>query len=557
MSDTVEKSMNFIEQIISDDLKSGKHKNIITRFPPEPNGFLHIGHAKSIALNFGLGKEFNGKTNLRFDDTNPVKEDTLYVDSIKRDIEWLGFKWDGEALYTSDYFESLFELAVKLIEKGVAYVDDQTAAEIASQKGTPTEPGSNSPFRERSPEENLAFFQGMRNGDFEEGSKVLRAKIDMAHANMHMRDPLLYRIKFANHHRTGNTWCIYPMYDFAHGQSDSLEEITHSLCTLEFEVHRPLYDWLIEQLEIYPTRQIEFARLNLNYTVMSKRKLLQLVEENVVDGWDDPRLPTISALRRRGYTPESVVNFAERVGIAKRNNIIDLGLLEFSVRDHLNKIAPRVMAVLHPLKVVVLNYPEGNTEMLTTENNPEDENAGTRELPFGRELYIEQSDFMEDAPKKFFRLAPGKTVRLKSAYIVEYINHVKDEAGNVTEVHVNYFSESKSGQDTSGIKAKGVLHWVSAEHAFDAEVRLYDRLFSDPSPDGHKDKHFLDFINPDSLEILTNCKVEPSLKSAKKGDRFQFQRMGYFCVDSKYGEEGRPVFNRTVSLKDSWAKLNK
>jgi len=549
--------MNFIEQIISDDLKSGKHKEIVTRFPPEPNGFLHIGHAKSIALNFGLGKEFNGKTNLRFDDTNPVKEDTLYVDSIKRDIEWLGFKWDGEALYTSDYFETLFELAVKLIEKGVAYVDDQTAAEIASQKGTPTEPGSNSPFRGRSPEENLALFQGMRNGDFEEGSKVLRAKIDMAHANMHMRDPLLYRIKFANHHRTGDTWCIYPMYDFAHGQSDSLEEITHSLCTLEFEVHRPLYDWLIEQLEIYPTRQIEFARLNLNYTVMSKRKLLQLVEENVVDGWDDPRLPTISALRRRGYTPESVVNFAERVGIAKRNNIIDLGLLEFSVRDHLNKIAPRVMAVLHPLKVVVLNYPEGKTEMLTTENNPEDENAGTRELPFGRELYIEQSDFMEDAPKKFFRLAPGKTVRLKSAYIVEYVNHVKDEAGNVTEVHVNYFSESKSGQDTSGIKAKGVLHWVSAEHAFDAEVRLYDRLFSDPSPDGHKDKHFLDFINPDSLEILTNCKVEPSLKSAKKGDRFQFQRMGYFCVDSKYGEEGRPVFNRTVSLKDSWAKLNK
>ena len=549
--------MNFIEQIISDDLKSGKHKEIVTRFPPEPNGFLHIGHAKSIALNFGLGKEFNGKTNLRFDDTNPVKEDTLYVDSIKRDIEWLGFKWDGEALYTSDYFETLFELAVKLIEKGVAYVDDQTAAEIASQKGTPTEPGSNSPFRGRSPEENLALFQGMRNGDFEEGSKVLRAKIDMAHANMHMRDPLLYRIKFANHHRTGDTWCIYPMYDFAHGQSDSLEEITHSLCTLEFEVHRPLYDWLIEQLEIYPTRQIEFARLNLNYTVMSKRKLLQLVEENVVDGWDDPRLPTISALRRRGYTPESVVNFAERVGIAKRNNIIDLGLLEFSVRDHLNKIAPRVMAVLHPLKVVVLNYPEGKTEMLTTDNNPEDENAGTRELPFGRELYIEQSDFMEDAPKKFFRLAPGKTVRLKSAYIVEYVNHVKDEAGNVTEVHVNYFSESKSGQDTSGIKAKGVLHWVSAEHAFDAEVRLYDRLFSDPSPDGHKDKHFLDFINPDSLEILTNCKVEPSLKSAKKGDRFQFQRMGYFCVDSKYGEEGRPVFNRTVSLKDSWAKLNK
>ncbi len=549
--------MNFIEQIIADDLKSGKHKEIITRFPPEPNGYLHIGHAKSIALNFGLGQQFNGKTNLRFDDTNPVKEDTLYVDSIKRDIEWLGFKWEGEALYTSDYFETLFDFAVKLIEKGVAYVDDQSAEEIAAQKGTPTEPGKNSPCRDRSVEENLSLFQGMRNGDFEEGSKVLRAKIDMSHSNMHMRDPLMYRIKFAHHHRTGDKWCIYPMYDFAHGQSDSLEEITHSLCTLEFEVHRPLYNWLIEQLEIYPSRQIEFARLNLNYTVMSKRKLLQLVEENVVDGWDDPRMPTISALRRRGYTPESVVNFAERVGIAKRNNIIDLGLLEFSVRDHLNKIAPRVMAVLNPLKMVILNYPEGQSEMLTTDNNPEDENAGTRELPFGRELYIEQEDFMEDAPKKFFRLAPGKTVRLKSAYIVEYVKHVKDEAGNVTEVHVNYFPDSKSGEDTSGIKAKGVLHWVSVAHAFDAEVRLYDRLFSDPSPDGHKDKHFLEFVNPDSLQILSNCKLEPSLKDAKVGDRFQFQRMGYFCVDSAYSKEGKPVFNRTVTLKDTWAKLNK
>ncbi|MDG1779959.1 MAG: glutamine--tRNA ligase/YqeY domain fusion protein [Flavobacteriales bacterium] len=557
MSDTAEKSLNFIEQIITEDLENGKHKEIVTRFPPEPNGFLHIGHAKSIALNFGLGKAFSGKTNLRFDDTNPVKEDTMYVDSIKRDIEWLGFEWEGEALYTSDYFDKLYEMAVKLIKDGNAYVDDQSAEEIAAQKGTPTEPGSNSPFRSRSVEENLALFEGMKNKEFEEGSKVLRAKIDMAHSNMHMRDPLLYRIKFATHHRTGDKWCIYPMYDFAHGQSDSIENITHSLCTLEFEVHRPLYDWIIDKLEIYPSRQIEFARLNLNYTVMSKRKLLQLVEENVVDGWDDPRMPTISALRRRGYTPESVVDFAERVGIAKRNNVIDLGLLEFSVRDHLNKVAPRVMGVLNPLKLVITNYPEGKTEHLTTENNPEDESAGKRELPFGRELFIEQNDFMEDAPRKFFRLAPGKTVRLKSAYIVEYVDHVKDENGNVTEVHVKYFEDSKSGQDTSGIKAKGVLHWVSAEHAFDAEVRLYDRLFSDPTPDGHKDRSFMEFINTDSLEILQKCKLEPSLKDAKAGDQFQFQRLGYFCVDSKHSVEGSPVFNRTVTLKDTWAKMNK
>ena len=555
MSETAEKSLNFIEQIIEEDVKNGKHgARIHTRFPPEPNGFLHIGHAKAIYVNFTLAKKYGGVTNLRFDDTNPVKEDTKYVNAIKRDIEWMGFEWTGEPLYTSDYFEQLYGFAVDLIKKGCAYVDDQSPDEIAAQKGTPTEPGSHSPIRDRSIEENLELFEGMRNGEFEEGARVLRAKIDMSHSNMHMRDPLMYRIKKVTHHRTGDDWCIYPMYDFAHGQSDSIEEITHSLCSLEFENHRPLYNWFIEKLEIFPTRQIEFARLNLNYTVMSKRKLLRLVEDGVVDGWDDPRLPTISALRRRGYTPESIRDFAERVGLAKRNNIIDIGLLEFSIRDHLNKIAPRVMAVLRPLKVVVTNYPEGKTEYLTTENNPEDESAGTRELPFGRELFIEQADFMEDAPKKFFRLAPGKVVRLKSAYIIEYVDHKKDAAGNVTEVHVKYLEDSRSGQDTSGIKAKGTLHWVSAEHAKDAEVRLYDRLFKDEAPDSHKDRDFMEFVNEDSLEIITNAKVEPSLVEAKSGDRFQFQRLGYFCVDSKYSTDGKPVFNRTVTLKDTWAK---
>jgi glutaminyl-tRNA synthetase len=558
MSETTEKSLNFIEQIIEEDLKNGKHdKRIHTRFPPEPNGFLHIGHAKAIYVNFMIAQKYGGKTNLRFDDTNPVKEDTKYVEAIKRDIEWLGFQWEGEPLYTSDYFGKLYGFAQDLIKKGLAYVDDQSADEIAAQKGTPTEPGKESPHRNRSVEENLDLLERMKNGEFDEGSRVLRAKIDMGHSNMHMRDPLMYRIKKVAHHRTGDEWCIYPMYDFAHGQSDSIEEITHSLCSLEFEVHRPLYNWFIEKLEIFPSRQIEFARLNLNYTVMSKRKLLRLVEENVVDGWDDPRMPTISALRRRGYTPESIRDFAERVGLAKRNNIIDLGLLEFSIRDHLNKIAPRVMAVLRPLKVVITNYPEGKTEMLTTENNPEDASAGTRELPFGREIYIEQDDFMEDAPKKFFRLAPGKIVRLKSAYIIEYVDHKKDADGNITEVHVKYFENSRSGQDTSGIKAKGTLHWVSAEHAQDAEVRLYDRLFNDEAPDGHKGRDFMEFINPDSLEIITNAKVEPSLMEATEGDRFQFQRLGYFCVDSKYSQPGKPVFNRTVTLKDAWAKMQK
>ena len=554
MSETSEKYLNFIEQIIEDDLKSGKHKEIHTRFPPEPNGFLHIGHSKAICTSFGLAKKYGGKTNLRFDDTNPVKEDTLYVEAIRKDIKWLGFEWDEEH-FTSNYFEQLYQFAVELIKKDKAYVDDQSAELIAQQKGTPTEPGTNAPARSRSVEENLDLFTRMRAGEFKDGELVLRAKIDMAHPNMHMRDPLIYRIKHAHHHNTGDAWCIYPMYDFAHGQSDSIEEITHSLCSLEFEVHRPLYNWFIEQLEIYPSRQIEFARLNLSSTVMSKRRLLRLVEEGVVDGWDDPRMPTIAGLRRRGNTPESIIDFNDRVGLAKRNNVIDVSLLEFAIRNHLNKIAPRVMAVLRPLKVVITNYPEGKSEELETINNPEDESMGSRVLPFGREIYIEQDDFMEDAPKKYFRLAPGKAVRLKSAYIIEYEKHLKDADGNVSEVHVKYYENSKSGEDTSGIKAKGVLHWVSCEHAFDAEVRLYDRLFSDPAPDGHKDKDFMEFINPDSLEVLQNCKLEPSLKDAKEGDRFQFQRMGYFCVDSKYSKEGAPVFNRTVTLKDTWAKL--
>lgn len=554
MSDTKEKSLNFIEQIIEDDLKTGKHKSIHTRFPPEPNGFLHIGHSKAICTSFGLAKKYGGKTNLRFDDTNPVKEDALYVDAIRKDIAWLGFEWDEEH-FTSNYFGQLYQFAVDLIKKGKAYVDDQSAEQIAAQKGTPTEPGTNAPARDRSIEENLDLFERMKAGEFADGELVLRAKIDMAHPNMHMRDPLIYRIKHVAHHNTGDKWCIYPMYDFAHGQSDSIEEITHSLCSLEFEVHRPLYNWFIEQLGIYPSRQIEFARLNLSSTIMSKRRLLRLVEEGVVDGWDDPRMPTIAGLRRRGYTPESIIDFNDRVGLAKRNNVIDVSLLEFAIRNHLNKIAPRVMAVLRPLKVVITNYPEGKTEELETINNPEDESMGSRILPFGREIFIEQEDFMEDAPKKYFRLAPGKTVRLKSAYIIEYENHVKDADGNVTEVHVKYFENSKSGEDNSGIKAKGVLHWVSCEHAFDAEVRLYDRLFSDPAPDGHKDKDFMEFINPESLEILKNCKLEPSLKTAKEGDRFQFQRVGYFCVDSKYSKDGAPVFNRTVNLKDTWAKL--
>ena len=543
------KSRHFIQQMIDADLAAGKNGGVVhTRFPPEPNGYLHIGHAKAICIGFGLAKEYGGLTNLRFDDTNPIKEEIEYVDAIREDLKWLGFEPNGGEFFTSDYFNELFTLALKLIDDGKAYVDDQTSEQIAEQKGTPTAPGKHSPHRDRSPEENRDLFERMKAGEFDAGSRVLRAKIDMANDNMHLRDPLMYRIMYATHHRTGDDWCIYPMYDFAHGQSDSIEGITHSLCTLEFEVHRPLYDWYIQNLEIFPSSQTEFARLNLNYTVMSKRKLLTLVEEGYVDGWDDPRMPTISGLRRRGYTPASIREFIDRVGVAKRENIIDVSLLEWALRDDLNRIAPRVMAVLDPMKLVILNYPEGQIEMLPSENNPEDPESGTRELPFGRELFIEAEDFKIEANRKWFRLAPGKVVRLKSAYKVEYVDHLCDDSGKVTEVHVNYFENSKSGSDTSGIKAKGTLHWVESSHAIDAEVRLYDRLFADPNPDGHKEKSYMEFLNPESIQVLTNCKLEPSLKNAKPGTTFQFTRLGYFTPDTK----GEGVFNRALTLRDSW-----
>ncbi len=554
MSTTEEKkNLNFIEQIIENDLAEGKNDNRVhTRFPPEPNGFLHIGHAKSICLNFMIAGQYGGKTNLRFDDTNPTKEDQRYVDAIQEDIEWLGFEWAGETLFTSDYFGTLYDYAVRLIKDGKAYVDDSTAEEMAAIKGTPTVPGKNSPFRERSVEENLDLFARMKAGEFDEGAKALRAKIDMSHPNMHMRDPVIYRIKKAHHHRTGNEWSIYPMYDFAHGYSDSIEGITHSLCTLEFEVHRPLYDWLIDALDLYHPQQIEFARLNLNYTVMSKRKLLQLVEDGVVTDWDDPRMPTISGMRRRGYTAAAIRNFATRVGIAKRENVIDLSLLEFCVREDLNKITPRVMTVLNPVKLVITNYPEGETDEMEVINNPERPEDGSRKLPFSRELYIERDDFMEDPPKKFFRLGPGRNVRLKGAYIINCHDFVKDEKGEVTEIHCTYYPDSRSGQDTSGIKSKGVLHWVSIPHAIDVEVRQYDRLFSDESPDGHKDKSFMEFLNPNSLTCIT-AKAEPSLAEAKAGDKFQFMRKGYFCVDPDSSAD-KVVFNRTVTLRDGWKK---
>ena len=543
------KSRHFIQQMIDADLAAGKNGGVVhTRFPPEPNGYLHIGHAKAICIGFGLAKEYGGLTNLRFDDTNPIKEEIEYVDAIREDLKWLGFEPNGGEFFTSDYFNELFTLALKLIDDGKAYVDDQTSEQIAEQKGTPTAPGKHSPHRDRSPEENRDLFERMKAGEFDAGSRVLRAKIDMANDNMHLRDPLMYRIMYATHHRTGDDWCIYPMYDFAHGQSDSIEGITHSLCTLEFEVHRPLYDWYIQNLEIFPSSQTEFARLNLNYTVMSKRKLLTLVEEGYVDGWDDPRMPTISGLRRRGYTPASIREFIDRVGVAKRENIIDVSLLEWALRDDLNRVAPRVMAVLDPMKLVILNYPEGQIEMLPSENNPEDPESGTRELPFGRELLIEAEDFKIEANRKWFRLAPGKVVRLKSAYKVEYVDHLCDDSGKVTEVHVNYFENSKSGSDTSGIKAKGTLHWVESTHAIDAEVRLYDRLFADPNPDGHKEKSYMEFLNPESIHVLTNCKLEPSLNNAKPGTTYQFTRLGYFTPDTK----GEGVFNRALTLRDSW-----
>ena len=546
-------SLHFIEQIIADDLQSGKHQRIHTRFPPEPNGYLHIGHAKAICLSFGLAEKYEGLVNLRFDDTNPEKENQEYVDAIRRDVSWLGYDWNGGEFYTSDHFEQLYGFAVKLIELGMAYVDHQTAEEMAAQKGTPTTAGTNSPHRDRPVKENLRLFQEMRDGVHPDGHCVLRAKIDMAHTNMHMRDPLLYRIKRAHHHRTGDDWCLYPMYDFAHGQSDSIENITHSLCTLEFEVHRPLYEWFIEQLGIFPSRQIEFARLNLDHTVMSKRKLLTLVEDGVVDGWDDPRMPTISGLRRRGFTPESIRTFCDRVGIAKRENVIDFSLLEWALRDHLNRVAHRAMAVLDPIKLVITNYPEGQTEDLPSENNPEDPAAGTRTLPFSRELWMERDDFREEANRKWFRLAPGKTVRLKSAFIVRYVDHIVGADGRIEEVHVEYFPDSRSGSDTSGIKAKGTLHWVNAATAIDAEVRLYDRLFSDPTPDGHEGRDFKEFLNPDSLEIRQGCKLEPSLASAEGGTPYQFTRLGYFSLDAEHtAKAGHPVWNRSVTLKDGW-----
>lgn len=547
-----EKSLNFIEEIIEADLAAGKYESIVTRFPPEPNGYLHIGHSKSICLNFGLTGKYPGYTNLRFDDTNPVTEETEYVESIKEDIRWLGFNWKNE-YYASDYFDQLYAFAVKLIEKGLAYVDDSTSEEIAAQKGTPTQPGTGSPYRNRSVEENLNLFTRMKNGEFPDGACVLRAKIDMANPNMILRDPLLYRIKHAHHHRTGDKWCIYPMYDFAHGQSDSIENITHSICTLEFIPHRPLYDWCIENLEIFPSHQYEFARLNLSYTVMSKRKLLQLVNEGHVTGWDDPRMPTISGYRRRGYTPESIRNFCDRVGVAKRDNLIEVALLEFCIREHLNKIALRRMVVFNPVKVVLTNYPEAQTEILLGENNPEDEHSGVREMPFSREIYLEQDDFMEHPPKKFFRLAPGQMVRLKSAYIIRCDEVVKDAAGNITELHCTYIPESRSGSDTSGLKVQGTLHWVNAADAVEVEVREYDRLFKVENP-AMEEGDFKEYINPGSLNTVTGF-AEPALRDALPEHRFQFIRKGYYCLDKDSDTTtGKFIFNRTVTLKDAWAK---
>jgi glutaminyl-tRNA synthetase len=554
---------NFINQEIDKDLSEGKNGGaVLTRFPPEPNGYLHIGHAKSICLNFGLAEKYNGGCNLRFDDTNPAKEEVEYVDSIKKDVRWLGFEWVGEAHYASDYFDLLFEWALKLLKAGKAYVDDQSADAIATQKGTPTTPGVESQFRNRSVAENLDLFMRMKNGEFKEGERVLRAKIDMASSNMHMRDPIIYRVIHKKHHRTGDKWCIYPMYDFTHGQSDFIEGITHSICTLEFEVHRPLYNWFLEQVidgEPEPERkprQIEFARLNLNYTVMSKRKLLELVQKGIVNGWDDPRMPTISGLRRRGYTPESIRAFAERVGVARRDNIIDVALLEYCVREDLNKRAPRVNAVIDPVKLVLTNYPEDKVEWMEAINNPEDDSQGSRKIPFSRELYIERNDFMEEPPKKFFRLGPGREVRLKNGYIVKCEDYKKNENGEVEVIYCTFDPETRSGMPQPDRKVKGTLHWVSAAHSIPAEVRQYDRLFMDEDPAGHKEKDFKEFINPASLQVQTKCRVEPSLKEAKELDFFQFQRLGYFCVDPDSTND-HLVFNRTVSLRDTWAKMNK
>jgi len=552
-------SLNFIQQIIAQDNASGKFdRRVHTRFPPEPNGYLHIGHAKSICLNFGLAEENGGQCNLRFDDTNPTKEEQEYVDSIQEDVRWLGVDWEDRLFYASDYFDQLHDWAVQLIKGGQAYVCDLDAGEMREHRGTLTEPGTDSPHRDRSVEENLDLFRRMREDEFPDGSRTLRAKVDMAHPNVTMRDPVMYRILHATHHRTGDKWCIYPVYDFTHGQSDSIERITHSICTLEFENHRPLYDWYIAALGIYAPQQIEFARLNLTYTVLSKRKLLQLVTDGHVNGWDDPRMPTISGLRRRGYTPESIRNFCADIGITKFDGTTDIAVLENSVRQHLNQTAPRVMGVLRPLKVVIENYPEGQVDQLDAVNNPEDASAGTRKVPFGRELYIEQADFMEDAPRKFFRLAPGREVRLRYAYLLTCRDVVKDDEGNVVEVRCTYDPETRGGSAPDGRKVKGTIHWVSAEHAVQAEVRLYDHLFDQPDPDdGEEGQEFTDNLNPNSLEVLADCRLEPSLADARPGDRIQFERNGYFCVDTIDSTPGKPVFNRTVALRDRWAKIEK
>jgi len=551
-------SLNFIEEIIEEDLRNGKHEGRIhTRFPPEPNGYLHIGHTKAIWVSFGLAEKYGGLTNLRFDDTNPTTEETEYVESIKRDIAWLGYSWDEREYFTSDYFQTLYDYAVDLIKKGLAFVDDSTAEEIAEQKGVVTKPGTDSPYKNRSIEDNLDLFERMKNGEFEDGSKVLRVKVDMTAPNMHMRDPVIYRIKKETHHRTGDDWCIYPMYDFAHGQSDSIEKITHSLCSLEFIHHRPLYDWFIEKLEIFPSRQIEFARMNVSYMITSKRRLLKLVQEGVVTGWDDPRMPTISGLRRRGYTPKSIREFCAATGLAKRDNMIEVELLESMLRSELNQTADRVHVILNPVPLHITNYPEGKVEMMVAQINPMDEDSPSREIPFSGRLLMERDDFLEEDPgKKYYRMAPGKNVRLKNGYILNCTGCTKDADGNITEVQATYYEDSRSGSDTSGVKAKGTLHWVSAEQAIEAEVRLYDRLFSDPTPMAHEGKDYMDFINPDSLKVVEKAYCEPYLMNAKQGDKFQFIRLGYFTPDYDSKPE-RLIFNRTVSLKDSWSKKQK
>ena len=556
MTEEPGESLNFIHSIIESDLKQNKNQGRVhTRFPPEPNGYLHIGHAKSICLNFGTAEKYGGLYNLRFDDTNPVKEDVEYVDSIKEDIKWLGYDWQDREFYASDYFHQLYEFAVILVKEGKAYVDDETQEQLSEARGTPTRPGRESPFRNRSVEENLDLFDRMKTGEFEEGSRVLRALIDMTSPNMHMRDPVMYRIKKVAHHRTGNEWCIYPTYDWAHGQSDYIEKITHSLCTLEFEVHRPLYDWFIKELGIFPSHQYEFARLNLTYTVMSKRKLLELVEGDYVNGWDDPRMPTISGLRRRGYTPNSIRNFCDRIGVAKRDGIIEVALLEHSVREDLNKYAPRVMGVLNPLKLVITNYPEDKEEEVEATNNPEDPTAGTRKTPFAREIYIEKDDFMEDPPKKFFRLGPDREVRLKYGYIIRCTDYKKDPGtGEVVEVHCTYDPDTRSGGSNSSKKVKGTLSWVTVKHSLPVEVRLYDRLFNERNPDGNKDMDFKEFLNPDSLQVLTHSRVEPSLRNAQPMDHYQFERQGYFYLDPDSSSETL-IFNRTVTLRDTWARI--